>query len=175
MKKMLMIITAIAVLVGYSAVVKAEDVSSTVPLSFTVPAAFGFTLDKYSHNFGTVNAGSGAETTLSISCRSNHGKVWKLSLKADPFTSGATTMASDPAFKFAPWSNAGDEQAKGTFVPAPGGSGAVVPAVATDFYTSTLGEGSDPYIPLVLGLYLTVPTTQASGLYNTNLVLTMYE
>lgn len=175
MKKIVILVAVAAMLVGYSAIATADSTNTTVPLSFTIPAAFGFTLDKYSHDFGTIPAGGGQQTTVGIFCRSNHGVVWKMALKADPFSNGAVTMPSDPGFKFAPWSNEGAEKAQGTFVPAPGGSGAVVPATQTDFYTSTLAEGSDPFVPMVLGLYITVPTAQASGLYTTNLILTMYE
>jgi len=176
MKKILIVMAAIAILVGYSAVATADSTSTTVPLSFTVPAAFGFTLEKYSHDFGTVPPAGGAQTTTGIFCRSNHCVVWKLAVSANAFASGANTLPSS-GFTFAAWSNADAEQAKGTFIsfPVPPLPGMPVPSAQTTFYTSTLAEGSDPFVPVVLGLYISVPASQASGLYSTSLVLTMFE
>ena len=60
MKKILAVaMVATMLIAGYSISAKADSTSATVPLSFSVPAAFGFTLDTYSHDFGTVNAGAG--------------------------------------------------------------------------------------------------------------------
>lgn len=171
MKKIVLIIVAMAiVLAGYSVTAKAASVNTTVPLSITIAEGFGFTLDKYSHNFGAVNPGKGAETTIGISCQSNHAKQWRMALNASPFASGSNTIASDPGFKFAGWSNEGTEQAKGTFAVA-----GPVPATQADLYTSTVGEGADPYVPILLGLYITVPAGQAAGYYTTNLIMTMYD
>ncbi len=171
MKKILLIIVAMAIVVaGYSVTAKAAPMNITVPLSITVAEGFGFTLDKYAYNFGTVDSGKGAETTIGIACQSNHGKLWHMALNASPFTSGSNTIASDPGFKFAGWSNDGAEKAKGTFA-----ASGPVPATQTDLYTSTVAEGADPLVPLSLGLYVTVPAGQASGYYTTNLILTMYD
>ncbi len=176
MKKILIIMVAIAILVGYSAIAKADSTNTTVPLSFTVPAAFGFTLEKYSYDFGTIPPAGGGQTTTGIFCRSNHGLVWKLAVNANQFASGGNTLPSS-GFTFAAWSNADAEQAKGTFIsfPVPPAPGMPVPSAQTTFYTSTLAEGSDPFVPVVLGLYVSVPASQASGLYTTNLVVTMFE
>lgn len=173
MKKILIVMAAIAILAGYSTVVRAESVNSTISTSFTVSASYGFTVSATSLDLGTIKPGMGGQPVLqpTIVCSSNHAKVWKLALNANPFSSGTVTMPSDPGFKCSAWSSVGAEQAQGTFAAFP----MVVPATQTDFYTSTLAEGSDQYVPITLGLYITVPSTQASGVYATNLVLTMYD
>lgn len=176
MRKMLTVMVAIAMFAGYSAVATADSTNTTVPLSFSVPAAFGFTLEKYSHDFGTIPPAGGGQTTTGIFCRSNHGAIWKLAINANAFTGGANTLPSN-GFTFAAWSNTDAQQAQGTFIsfPVPPAPGMPVPSTQTTFYTSTLAEGSDPFVPVVLGLYVSVPASQASGLYSTNLVLTMFE
>lgn len=173
MKKLLSVILVAMVLLGYSVAAMAASVSSTVPLSLSITGQFGFTLDKYSYAFDAAT--SNLQTSIGIFCRSNNGKVWKMALNANEFTSGANTLPSNPNFKCAAWSNAGTEQAKGSFGDFGAEGGKVVPATQTDFYTSLPAEGSDPFVPLVLGLYVTVPGGQASGMYQTNLILTMYE
>ncbi len=173
MKKMLIIMAAVIMLVGCSTVVRAEAASSSISMSFTVTASYGFTVSTTSLNLGNVKPGLGIEPPLqpSIICSSNHGKPWKLAINANPFSCGAATVPSDPGFKCSAWSSVGAEQAQGVFATFP----MVIPAVQTDFYTSTLPEGSDQYVPITLGLYIAVPTTQVSGTYTTNLVLTMYD
>lgn len=171
MKKMLVITIAVGLmLVGYSVTASASSVNTTVPLSLTVAEGFGFTLDKYSYDFGSILPGAGAETTIGIFCRSNHSKVWHMAMNANAFASGANTIPSNPGFKFAGWSNDGPEKAQGTFAAA-----GPVPAAQTDLYTSTLAEGADPFVPLAMGLYINAPAGQAAGYYTTNLVLTMYD
>ncbi len=98
MKKTLIAIFAIALVIGFSTIAKADSFDQSVPLSVTIPAQFGFTLTAYSHDFGTVNIGEGAETTISIFCRSNHGLAWKLALNADEFSSTCFSSFSFSSF-----------------------------------------------------------------------------
>lgn len=172
MKKMLTVMVVAVMLVGYSAVVRAESKSATVPVSFEVAAEYGFTVDPTLLDLGSIKPGWGKEPKLhpTITCSSNHATVWKLALNANPFSNGAVEMPSNPGFKCSAWSNDGSDKAQGVFAP-----GMVVPAIQTDFYTSTLAEGSDQKVPITLGLYVNVPATQASGSYTTNLIITMYE
>lgn len=173
MKKILSVTLAAIALLGYSVAAMADSVSTTVPLSLSISGQFGFVLDKYSYSFdvGTSNL----QTTIGIFCRSNHGAIWYMALNANPFSNGTDVLPSDPNFKCAAWSNADDQQAQGEFGSFDDEGGQVVPAAQTDFYTSTSAEGSDNFVPLVLGLYVTVPESQALGLYQTNLILTMHE
>lgn len=173
MKKVLIIMAVITILVGYSALSGAESAGSTVPVSFTVAASYGFTVSSTSLDLGTIKPGASGQPSLqpTIICSSNHAKVWKLALNANPFSCGTSVISSDPGFKCAAWVNSGTEAAQGSFAPFP----MVVPAVQTDFYTSTLAEGSDQYVPITLGLYVNVPSAQATGVYTTNLVITMYD
>lgn len=173
MKKTLVIMFVAAVLFGYAAAAMAGTVSTTVPLSLTISGQFGFTLDKYSYAFDSATGN--LQTTIGIFCRSNHTVVWYMALNANPFSNSTNTLPSNPNFKCSAWSNADAEQAKGNFGIYDDVGGQVVPAAQDNFYTSTPLEGSDNFVPLVLGLYVTVPTGQASGLYETNLVLTMHE
>jgi hypothetical protein len=176
MKKIMIVAIVVVAMLGCVVTAKADSVGTAVPLSFSVPATFGFTLSKYSYDFGTVRNGSGGETTIGMFCGSNHSVVWKLAISANLFTSGADTLPNS-AFMFAAWSNADAEQAKGTFItfPTPPAAGMPVPLTPTLFYTSTLAEGADSFVPITLGLYLSIPAAQASGFYTTNLALTMYE
>lgn len=171
MKRTLSVILTVMVLLGYSVAAMAAEMSATVPLSLSISADFGFILDKYSYAFDAATGN--LQTTIGIFCRSNNGKVWYMALNANPFASGANTLPSDPNFKCAAWSNADAEQAKGSF--GAYSTAQVVPTVQTNFYTSLLTEGSDPFVPMVLGLYLTIPDGQPVGLYETSLVLTMHE
>lgn len=175
MKKILIAVLAVTAVLGYSVMAKADSVNSTVPLTFTVQEAFGFTLDKYSYDFGTIKTGEGAETTIGIFCRSNHGRVWNLGIQAPEFVNGSgDTLPSDPGFKMAAWTAvAGDPgQALGTFKwndkPVPS-------TTMLDFYESTVAEGGDPFTALTLGLYITLPSALPSGLYSTNMVITMHD
>ena len=173
MKKAVLIL-GIIVICAYSTVAMAESVDAIVPLQLTIPSQFGFTLDKYAHDFGTVNTGSGAEVTIGIFCRSNHGLVWHMGVQADPFTSTTNDiMPSDPGFKMAAWSWAEDpdDSAQGTFKY----EGPIPSTIMYDFYDSTEAEGGDPFVPMTLGLYVNVPSAQASGLYTTDLIITMHE
>lgn len=173
MKKIMIAVLAAAVVLGYAVIAKADSVNATVPLTFTVQEQFGFTLDKYSHDFGQIQTGAGAETTIGIFCRSNHGRVWYMGLKAEPFANGSgDVLASDPGFIAAPWGTpAGDPgETQGTFLYT-----GPVPPTSYDFYRSTIGEGGDPFTAMTLGLYVTVPSAQASGLYSTDLILTMHD
>ncbi|MBL7071625.1 MAG: hypothetical protein ISS26_05600 [Candidatus Omnitrophica bacterium] len=174
MKKALSMMLAVAVVFGFSVAAYAADFTVNVPLSVAISEMFGFTLDKYSHDFGLVNAGAGAETNIGIFCRSNHGVVWYMAIYADEFENAAgDTIDSNPNFWMAAWTYAdpASEEADGTFVL----DDDPVPTVESDFYQSTIAEGSDAFIPLTLGLYLSVPMSQPSGYYTTNLVLTMHE
>ncbi|MBU4376347.1 MAG: hypothetical protein KKD29_02580 [Candidatus Omnitrophica bacterium] len=172
MKKMLSIVVVMAmVLVGYSVTANAASASKTLPLTLNVAAQFGFDVDKSSYAFD-VPTGN-LQTTIGIFAKSTNGNVWKMALNANPFTSGTNTLPSDPGFKCAAWSNADAEQAQGSF--GVFAAAQIVPLTQTDFYTSTSAEGSDTFVPMVLGLYITVPSTQAAGVYATNLYLTMYE
>lgn len=172
MKNTLSVILAVMVLLGYSVAAEADSVDQTVPLSLAVPAAFGFTLEKYSHDFGTVPTGQGTMTTIGIYCRSNHGRPWNMALNADPFSNGTDIIPSDPGFKWGAWTDTTDPigGGQGKF-PYP--DGGVVPTSPTVFYESTMDEGSDDFTALTLGLWVLVPAGQPSGLYETNLILTM--
>jgi len=173
MKKAVLFLGVIAVL-AFSTVAMAESVDATVPLTLSIPSQFGFTLDKYAHDFGTVNTGAGAEVTIGIFCRSNHGLVWHMGIEAAEFTNGTSdTIPSDPGFLMAAWTWAEDEadEAQGVFCY----EGPVPSTSMYDFYDSTLAEGGDPFVPMTLGLYVNVPSAQPSGLYSTDLILTMHE
>lgn len=174
MKKILVIALAVAAVLGYAVAAKADSVNSTVPLTFTVQEAFGFTLDKYSYDFGQIKTGEGAEATIAIFCRSNHGRAWYMGIQAPEFSNGSgSTLPSDPGFIMAAWgAPAGDPgEALGTFLY----TGAVPSTTMYDFYESTLAEGGDPFTALTLGLYITLPTALPAGLYSTNMVLTMHD
>jgi len=183
MKKVLVItLIAAVMLVGLSVAAKADSMNATVPLTVTIPAQFGFQLTKYAHDFGSVDTGSGGETTIGIFCRSNHGLVWKLQAQAAEFENGnGDILPSDPNFVMASWTDADDpltplvdegaEAAQGTGFYA----GPVPSTMAYDFYESTVAEGGDPFVPITVGLYLNIPNAQASGLYSTDLIITMYE
>lgn len=173
MKKLFAVLAvAVLVIAGYS-VAQAASISTNVPLSFSVQDEFGFTLSKYSHDFGSIPTGSGAETTVGIFCKSNHGKVWYMGIQAPEFSNGAASMPSDPGFKMAAWNGdpGGSGDAKGSFIYA----GAVPSTIMYDFYQSTLAEGSDQFTSLALGLYITVPAGQAAGLYQSTMTLTMHD
>lgn len=171
MKKAVVMMIAVA-MVFVAAAARADSVSLTVPLIVTVPAQFGFILDKYSHDFGTVQTGAGAQTTFGIFCRSNHGIVWYMGIQAPQFENeSGDILPSDPGFVMAAWSNADPEQAQGTFLYI----GPVPYSMMYDFYESTIEEGGDPFVPMTLGLWIAIPSTQPSGLYSTDMVLTMHE
>ncbi len=189
MKKILTsIVLAVMVLIGYSVIAHADSMDASVPLTFSVAEQFGFVLDKYSHDFGAITTGGGAETTITASCRSNHGIVWRLRVQAANFQNGSgDTLSSDPGevfdpsgdtvntgFSMAVWGPAAgdDNELKGT-VNYP--YGWVPAATPYDIYTSSIEEGADDYVPVTMGLYLTLPGALASGMYSTDFVLTMYE
>lgn len=176
MKKIAVVAVLVgSIIMGFSVMAKAADsVQATVPLTLTIPAQFGFTLDKYAWDFGTVETGKGAETTIAIFCRSNHGRKWYMGLQAAEFQNGAgDKFASDPGFTMVGWgAPVGDPgYAGGIFVY----KGAVPSASMYDFYESTVAEGGDPFTSLTLALYIKLPSAQASGLYSTNLILTMHD
>ena len=175
MKRTLLVVSAVMVLLGYSVVAMAASVSTNVSLSLAIAGDFGFILDKYSYNFDTATVN--LQTTVGIFCRSNNGKVWYMDLSANPFTltGGVETIPNNPNFTCAAWSNPDDEQAQGSFGDYGIEGGQPVPTNPDTFYTSHADEGSDPMVPLSLGLYLTIPDGQTVGLYETDLILTMHE
>ena len=93
----------------------------------------------------------------------------------DGATSTSDVIPSDPNFAYAAWS----DEAVGTWVQNfdqnAGGGARIMPTSQETFYTSTLGEGSSPYTPVTLGMWLTIPDGQASGLYETDVLLTMVD
>lgn len=174
MKKTLSVVLAAMLFLGCTVVAMADELIIQVPLSVSISEMFGFLLDKYSHDFGSVAAGAGAQTTIGIFCRSNHGVRWYMALNADPFeNAGGQTIPSNPGFKMGVWSWSSDpsEIAKGDILY----TDKPVPALETDFYRSTVAEGMDPMVPLTLGLYLLIPINQPAGYYTTDLFLTMHE
>ena len=176
MKKTLIVILGVLVVLGCTTMVKAETFAQSVPLTLTIPAEFGFTLSKYSHDFGTVRTGEGAETTIGIFCGSNHGIAWKLALNADEFTNGVDTIPEGDAFVYAAWGDTSGEFAyEGTFPGEPFDPAPAVPTTLTDFYLSSVSEGGKSFVPITLGLYLSIPGAQESGYYTTDLVITMYD
>ena len=185
MKKALVItLVAVVMLVGFSVVAMADSMDATIPLTVTIPASFGFVLDKYTHDFGTVNTSEGGETTFGIFCRSNHGLVWKLQVQADEFSNGAGgILPSDPNFIQAAWTGPAvddpltpdDDESIGHAAGLFGASGPIPSVAPYDIYTSTIGEGGSPFTAITMGVYLSVPGAQASGLYSTDLIITMYE
>ena len=174
MKRTMIAMFIVVAILGCYAIAEADVFDATVPLTLTVPEQWGFVLTAYSWDFGTISPAGGAETTLGIFCSSNHNRVWHMALNANAFSNGLDVIPSDPGFIFAAWTDASDPigGAQGTFHFPTGGP---VPVAQTDFYTSTLGEGADPFTALTLGLYVTVPAGQPSGLYSTDLILTMHD
>ena len=142
MKKMIVVLLAVTTIVlGYTTMVKADSFSQAVPLSLTILEEFGFTLTTYSHDFGTVRTGEGAETTIGIFCFSNHGLAWNLALNADEFSNGVTTIPEGDAFVYAAWGDtAGDFVYEGTFPGAPFDPAPPVPSTPTVFYNSSVAD-----------------------------------
>ena len=172
MKKMLIAILAVTTIVlGYTAMAEAaETFSQSVPLLLSIPAEFGFELTKDSYDFREVPTGTGAQTSFGIFCKSNHNKVWTLSLNADEFSNGTVVIPEGEAFTCAAWGDAsGEFVLEGTFATFPMN----VPVTQTVFYTSSLNEGGKPFVPVTLEVYLSIPSAQESGNYTTNLVITM--
>ena len=186
MKKLLLVAI---LLMGFAVTAIAAETSSTIPLQLVIPAQFGFTLTDYSWDFGTIAPPGGAQTGIGIFCRSNHGVPWKLKGGADPFenASGDIIPSTDPGFVMAAW-GAGEFIVDPitelpTTEPDPGWAQGTFPysgpvpdtTLLFDFYESTIGEGNDPFTALTLGLYVWVTDGQASGLYTTDFIITMYE
>ena len=174
MKKILIIALVVAATLGYAVTAKADSVNATVPMTFTVQEAFGFTLSQYSHDFGSIKTGEGAETTIGIICRSNHGRQWTMNIQAPEFTNGTGgTLPSDPGFTMSGWTDKPGEpgEAQGEWLYKTG----PIPSVAGgyDFYRSTPAEGGDPFTALTIGLYVKLPTALAAGLYSTSVNFTM--
>ena len=97
-----------------------------------------------------------------------------MGIQAENFTNTtADILPNDPYFTMAAWTYAdpASEEAQGTFLY----DGAIPSSSMYDFYQSTLAEGGDPFVPLTLGLYVTVPSAQPAGYYTTDLILTMHE
>ena len=173
MKKtiIVMFIAAIA-FAGYCVPANAAVNNAAVPLTVTVGDVFGFDLSAWAVDFGNVEAGGYVETTIDITCKTNQGSLWQVTFGADPLSDG-TNMIPNESLIQAGWSNDSPEKATGTFPSNGGPLGAPMPIPGATFYLSGTGEEVDSYVPLNMGLYLTIPVGQAKATYTTDLMLTM--
>lgn len=170
MRKALVVTVVVAVaMLGFVSMAKADSQAAVLPLAVSVTSDFGFTLSDYTPDF------TDKEAVIGIYCRSNNGVVWYMAVEAPEFTNTTSeVLPSNPNFTYAAWS----DEAAGTWIQdfsqETGGS-RVMPTSQEAFYTSTVAEGSDDFIPLTIGMWLVIPAGQAAGLYETDVTLTMYD